>query len=579
MPWNSPSSQPTSCAWAIRSSASEGAAELNGRASRSSSSTSSGARPALSSSMDRRWISASRVRPASSSGALRTSSRRFLIIEPIRMTLAGCSTRSAGLLLSSSEPSRPGDPGVETPMPSWVTTTTRAGSFSSSGWLPCGLCWSVIPTVCRMRAAGAFRPPPPSDHHRGRAAPTAPHGRPLTSSSVLPEPTGIVRPDGLGWNLYDIPECFGAVQTRNRSLPTWVEASISRCAPAASPSGLDERPDVLPDGCDDHRLLRRRPRPEGGRDQGAALGEHRPEVDLGGAPTLQPDDDQPAVDRQQPDVAGEVLRPDGVEDDVRAVPVGGLADDRLEVLGAVVDEDRRPELATHLELLGGSGRHRHPRPDLAAQLDGHRPDPRASAVDEQDLAGLDVRRHEDVRPDGAGDLRQGRGVLEADPGWDREQLARRHGDLLRIPTAGEQGADLVPDGPAVDAVAELRDTAAHLETRVCRRAGRRVVVPLSLHDVRPVHPGGDHLDDHLTGPGHRVGHVVEDEGLGSTGLRERDRLHVASLWRAAASASGVSTSRASASSTATVVCARASSERAGASAGGSGSASRTEAVR
>ena len=144
------------------------------------------------------------------------------------------------------------------------------------------------------------------------------------------------------------------------------------------------------------------------------------------------------------------------------------------------------------------------------------------------------------------DLRQGRGVLEADPGRDREQLADRHGDLLRIPTAGEQGADLVPDGPAVDAVAELRDTPAHLETRVGRRAGRRVVVPLSLHDVRPVDPGGDHLDDHLTGPGHRVGHVVEDERVGSTGLRERDRLHGSTLRRAAASASGVSTSRASA---------------------------------
>ena len=113
-----------------------------------------------------------------------------------------------------------------------------------------------------------------------------------------------------------------------------VPEGVCRVHDRAYPTGLDERPDVLPDRCDDHRLLRRRPRPEGGRDQGAALGEHRPEVDLGGAPTLQPDDDQPAVDRQQPDVAGEVLRPDGVEDDVRAVPVGGLADDRLEVLAS-----------------------------------------------------------------------------------------------------------------------------------------------------------------------------------------------------------------------------------------------------
>ena len=58
MPWNSPSSQPTSWAWAIRSSASEGTLpSSNGRLSRSSSATSSGARPDSSSLIDRRWIS------------------------------------------------------------------------------------------------------------------------------------------------------------------------------------------------------------------------------------------------------------------------------------------------------------------------------------------------------------------------------------------------------------------------------------------------------------------------------------------------------------------------------------------
>jgi hypothetical protein len=44
--------------------------------------------------IDERWIPASRARLASSSGAAFTSSRSCLIMLPIRITLAGCSTRS-----------------------------------------------------------------------------------------------------------------------------------------------------------------------------------------------------------------------------------------------------------------------------------------------------------------------------------------------------------------------------------------------------------------------------------------------------------------------------------------------------
>ena len=48
MPWKSPSSQPTSCACAIRSSASDGTeSSVNGSVSRSSSSRSSGRQPVL----------------------------------------------------------------------------------------------------------------------------------------------------------------------------------------------------------------------------------------------------------------------------------------------------------------------------------------------------------------------------------------------------------------------------------------------------------------------------------------------------------------------------------------------------
>ena len=72
---------------------------VNGSDSRSSSSRSSGARPSSSSLIELSWISRSRARVASSSGAARTSSSSCLIIVPIRMTLAGCSTMLPTALL------------------------------------------------------------------------------------------------------------------------------------------------------------------------------------------------------------------------------------------------------------------------------------------------------------------------------------------------------------------------------------------------------------------------------------------------------------------------------------------------
>jgi prephenate dehydratase len=123
MPWNSPSSQPTSCAWAIRSSDSLGVvSSANGSDSRSSSSTSSGARPSSSSLMEFWWISFSRARLFSSSGAAFTSSRSCLIMLPMRMTLAGCSTISV-TDFSVTPPSASSWP-PPTAMPLGPTTTT-----------------------------------------------------------------------------------------------------------------------------------------------------------------------------------------------------------------------------------------------------------------------------------------------------------------------------------------------------------------------------------------------------------------------------------------------------------------------
>ncbi len=120
IPWKSPSSQPTSWACAMRSSASLGvASSVKGRESRSSSSTSSGARPSSSSFTELAWISLRRLRLASSRGAARTSSSSCLIMLPIRMTFAGCSTCSVtGVSRESSSPSLPPPSAI----PSWPTT-------------------------------------------------------------------------------------------------------------------------------------------------------------------------------------------------------------------------------------------------------------------------------------------------------------------------------------------------------------------------------------------------------------------------------------------------------------------------
>ena len=93
--------------------------------SRSSSSTSSGARPSSSSLMEAWWISLRRLRLASSRGAAFTSSSSWRIMLPIRITLAGCSTRS---VMARSSPS---------PSPS-PSSSLRTTSSADAGTCPIG---------------------------------------------------------------------------------------------------------------------------------------------------------------------------------------------------------------------------------------------------------------------------------------------------------------------------------------------------------------------------------------------------------------------------------------------------------
>src|SRR6185437_11712752 len=115
--------------------------------SRSSSSTSSGASPSSSSLTELWWISRSRARLFSSSGAARTSSSSCRVMLPIRITLAGCSTIS---MTGRSPPLSPSPPSPSTAMPSGPTTTTLGP------WLASGL-RSLMSLVLRLAGSGRTR--------------------------------------------------------------------------------------------------------------------------------------------------------------------------------------------------------------------------------------------------------------------------------------------------------------------------------------------------------------------------------------------------------------------------------------
>ena len=132
-------------------------------------------------------------------------------------------------------------------------------------------------------------------------------------------------------------ERFGglmALETSRMSLPMCVLASIRRCASAACASGndlvnhrrdhalLEQRPDVLEQVARDRALLRRRARPQRRAGDPARLRIITEKSSSAFARLQERDLQQPALDRQQIEVARHVVAADDVEDDVDAAAVG-----------------------------------------------------------------------------------------------------------------------------------------------------------------------------------------------------------------------------------------------------------------
>ena len=86
-----------------------------------------------------------------------------------------------------------------------------------------------------------------------------------------------------------------------------------------------------------------------------------------------------------------------------------------EVLLVVVDRPFGAESLAELPLLGGSRGGEDAGAEGVGGLDREGADAAGAAVDQEGVAGLKVRDHEDVRPDRAGHLRQRRRRPQGDP--------------------------------------------------------------------------------------------------------------------------------------------------------------------
>ena len=171
-------------------------------------------------------------------------------------------------------------------------------------------------------------------------------------------------------------------------------------------------------------------------------------------------------------------------------------------------------------MAGARGRS-HAPPPLTQQLDRHRADAAAAAVDERERARRGRRHVAHRRPDGQHRLGQRRGILERNAIGSRQHLHRGHRDLLGVSAPGEQRAHARADRPAVDALADGADRARALQPDDLRRARRRRVLARGLHQVGTVHGGRDDVDDHLAAPGHRIGRIRPLERLVDRALLHR----------------------------------------------------------
>ena len=130
------------------------------------------------------------------------------------------------------------------------------------------------------------------------------------------------------------------------------------------------------------------------------------------APPCVRDLHEPPFERQQLEVARDVVAADDVEHDVDAAPRGRLAQHRDEVGFVIVDGALGAERFARGALRRRSRGREHARAEHASELNGRRADAARSAVDEQRFARREPAALEDVVPDRKERFGERRGLRE-----------------------------------------------------------------------------------------------------------------------------------------------------------------------
>ena len=114
-------------------------------------------------------------------------------------------------------------------------------------------------------------------------------------------------------------------------------------------------------------------------------------------------------------------------------------------------------------------------------------------------------------------------MTRSTPVGHRHHLAGRDGDLVGVPAAGEQGADLVARPRARRRRSPTAATVPlHSRPRMSEAPGRRRVEALPLQEVGPVDRGGGDVDQDLAAARLGVGHVGVLQDLGAARLPDDD---------------------------------------------------------
>jgi hypothetical protein len=151
----------------------------------------------------------------------------------------------------------------------------------------------------------------------------------------------------------------------------------------------------------------------------------------------------------------------------------------------------------HLFVIAGSGE--DPRSHGQTSLYGEGADPSGSAMNKNDFPGCESGNVDDVGPHRTSSLGQRSRCDDVDIMWPLEELGGGNRHPLGIGSSGNQCADLIPDVPALHALANGVDRSGALDTKDAGQARRCAVGSLTLQEIGEVQRGRVNVDDNLAG--------------------------------------------------------------------------------